>query len=204
MRRSRPAIFVSGPIGVGKTTAARALAEELGCRTWLERYQRNPFLGRFYANPRRWAFVSQSFFLFETAFRETCVRLFGGVLDSSMGDVHHGFNRALSEMELMSPRATRAIRIVYALLRPFRVRPDVVVQLTAPAPVLLERIAVRGREIERGITADYLERLDRDMASHWVGAAGDRVVALDSAEVDFRGAEGRATLAARCRAVLAA
>lgn len=200
--RGRVAIFVSGPIGAGKTTAARALARHHGVRPWLERYNRNPFLERFYENPRRWVLPSQTFFMLETAVRETCVRVFGGVIDSSMADVHHGFNRSLREMGMMSPGASRAIDVVYRLLGPLRVRPDVVVQLGAPASVLLARIAERGRPMEREITADYLERLGDHMAEHWSAAEPGRVVTLDSGAIDFREPEGEAALMAACRDVI--
>lgn len=55
-------IAVEGPIGAGKTTLARALADHLGFTCMLENVQEHPFLTQFYENPKRWALHTESFF----------------------------------------------------------------------------------------------------------------------------------------------
>ena len=75
-------IVVEGPIGVGKTSLARRLSQSLGGQLVLEQAEQNPFLERFYKNPRAAAFQTQLFFLFQRARQLEDVRqedLFGAV-----------------------------------------------------------------------------------------------------------------------------
>src|SRR5580658_11351688 len=75
-------IVVEGPIGVGKTSLARRLAQSLGGQLVLEQADQNPFLERFYKNPRAAAFQTQLFFLFQRSRQLEDVRqedLFGAV-----------------------------------------------------------------------------------------------------------------------------
>ena len=58
-------IVVEGPIGVGKTSLARRLAEHAAAQTMLEKPQDNPFLARFYEDAARYALPTQLFFLFQ-------------------------------------------------------------------------------------------------------------------------------------------
>ena len=64
MERSRY-IVVEGPIGVGKTSLARRLAQAFGADLLLEKAEQNPFLERFYADAARYAFQTQVYFLFQ-------------------------------------------------------------------------------------------------------------------------------------------
>src|ERR1039457_3125663 len=61
--RRRGYIAVEGPIGVGKTSLAQALARELGARLILEDADNNPFIPRFYQDPDKYAFPAQLYFL---------------------------------------------------------------------------------------------------------------------------------------------
>ena len=60
-------IALEGPIGVGKTSLAGKLAATLGAELVLERAEENPFLERFYRNPRAGALPAQLYFLFQRA-----------------------------------------------------------------------------------------------------------------------------------------
>ena len=63
MQRRRGYIAIEGPIGVGKTSLARALAKELNARLVLEGVEDNPFLARFYEEPDKYALPVQLYFL---------------------------------------------------------------------------------------------------------------------------------------------
>ncbi|OGT21066.1 MAG: deoxyadenosine kinase [Gammaproteobacteria bacterium RBG_16_57_12] len=151
-------IVVEGPIGVGKTSLARRLADTLGGELLLEQAEENPFLPRFYQNPRQSALPTQLYFLFQRARQLQALRqqdMFSPVriADYLMDKDRLFAGLTLDEAEL------KLYDQVYASLTLDAPRPDLVVYLQAPVEVLLERIARRGIAYERGIAADYLKRL---------------------------------------------
>ena len=151
-------IVVEGPIGAGKTSLTHKLAERLGADTLLESASDNPFLPRFYQEPKRYALPTQLHFLFERArqlreltqgdlFRAGTVSDF--LIDKDM--LFARMNLDDDEFELYQK--------VYADLAPQAATPDLVIYLQAPVDVLQERVKRRGVEFERGMGADYLQRL---------------------------------------------
>ncbi|MHB1215589.1 MAG: deoxynucleoside kinase [Thiobacillus sp.] len=151
-------IVVEGPIGAGKTSLTHKLAGHMGTDTLLENAGDNPFLPRFYHEPRRYALPTQLHFLFERArqlrelaqgdlFRAGTVSDF--LIDKDM--LFARLNLDDDEFELYQK--------VYADLAPQAPTPDLVIYLQAPIDALQERVRRRGVEFERGMDADYLQRL---------------------------------------------
>ena len=60
-------IAVEGPIGVGKTSLSKRLAESFNYELLLENSEENPFLDRFYEEPKQHALSTQLFFLLQRA-----------------------------------------------------------------------------------------------------------------------------------------
>jgi deoxyguanosine kinase len=151
-------IVVEGPIGAGKTSLTIKLADRLGADTLLENASDNPFLPRFYQEPRRYALPTQLHFLFERSqqLRELAQgKLFNSgtvsdfLLDKDMLFAH--LNLDDDEFALYQK--------VYADLAPQAPTPDLVIYLQAPIESLQARVKKRGVEFERGMAADYLRRL---------------------------------------------
>ena len=151
-------IVVEGPIGAGKTTLAREIAQKLHAETLFERPDENPFLARFYDDMARFALPTQLTFLFQRAdqlrglaqldlFRRPTVADF--LLDKD--PLFARLNLSDDEFALYEK--------VYAHLKPQTPTPDLVVYLQAPVSTLIERVHRRGVEFERTIPADYLARL---------------------------------------------
>jgi len=151
-------IVVEGPIGAGKTSLTHRLAEHLGADTLLENASDNPFLPRFYQEPKRYALPTQLHFLFERSrqlreltqgdlFRATIVSDF--LIDKDM--LFARLNLDDDEFDLYQK--------VYADLAPQAPTPDLVIYLQAPIDALQERVKRRGVEFERGMNAGYLQRL---------------------------------------------
>ncbi len=159
MSRSHPDfIVVEGPIGVGKTSLARRLADTFGTELLLEGAEANPFLDRFYANPRQAALPTQLFFLFQRARQIQEMRqgdIFQTVrIADFLIDKDHLFARlTLDDDEL------RLYEQVYNQLTLDAPRPDLVIYLQAPAEVLMDRIMRRGVRYEQMITFEYLQRV---------------------------------------------
>lgn len=155
-------IVVAGNIGAGKTSLSERLGERLGWKTAFESVADNPYLGDFYQDMRAWSFHLQIFFLGHRAeqYLEMARSPQSAILDRSIYEDAHIFARALHHMGNLSERDYRAYRRVFDLVVASLPPPDLLIYLKAPVPVLIERIRRRGREIEKGITADYLSLLE--------------------------------------------
>jgi deoxyguanosine kinase len=151
-------IVVEGPIGVGKTTLARKLAEAFHAHTLLEQPQENPFLEKFYRDPTHYALSAQMFFLFQrmNQLRElTQTDLFNArMISDFLLDKDPIFARlTLGDDEL------KLYQQLYDHVRPQAPVPDLVVYLQAQPETLVERVRKRGIAMEAGISEMYLYRL---------------------------------------------
>jgi len=152
-------VVVEGPIGVGKTSLVKRLAASLGCASLLEDPDDNPFLERFYRDPRGAAFATQLHFLFQRSRQLEGLRQ--GDLFSERGlvaDFLFAKDRLFAELTL-DRHELALYDQVYSRLSMEAPRPDLVVYLQAPVPVLMQRIRGRDRRAEQGLSADYLQRL---------------------------------------------
>ena len=156
--RSSPYLVVEGPIGVGKTTLARRLASHFGCELLLERAEENPFLERFYQDPRSGALPTQLHFLFQRMRQVEELRQADLFSAGLVADFMLPKERLFAGVTLGDDEY-RLYDEVYTRLGPEAPEPDLVIFLQAPVSVLLERIARRGRPMERQIDSGYLQRL---------------------------------------------
>jgi len=151
-------IVVEGPIGVGKTTLARALCKRFGARGVFEIVEENPFLASFYKDRARYAFQTQLFFLLsrykqqQELFQQD---LFNQV---TVSDYLFAKDRIFAEMNLAGDELV-LYREVQGLLADPVAAPDLVIYLEARPEVLLRRLRKRNRDFERRITPQYLEGL---------------------------------------------
>lgn len=151
-------IAVEGPIGVGKTSLARRLSESLNAELIEEEAFDNPFLERFYQDPKRGAFPAQLFFLFSRARKIENIaqeELFDSV---QVSDFLMHKDRLFAELTL-DAEEFGLYEQVWQQLDIQSPRPDLVVYLQAPVDRLLARVASRGVGFEQTISRDYLERL---------------------------------------------
>ena len=155
-------VLVAGNIGAGKTSLTDRLGARLGWRTAFESVQDNPYLADFYGDMCQWSFHLQVFFLGHRAHQH--VELARGpesaIADRSIYEDAYIFARALHHLGNLSERDYEAYRRVFGLVVEGLPRPDLLLYLKAPVPVLLDRIHRRQRDMESGITADYLKLLD--------------------------------------------
>jgi deoxyadenosine/deoxycytidine kinase len=152
-------IVVEGPIGAGKSSLARRLAERLQTHTLFEQPELNPFLGRFYQSPERWALPTQMAFLFQR------IDQLAALADSKQADQRIVSDFILDKdplfaaLNLADDELALYRRVFDQLKPPEHPRPDLVIYLQAKAETLIERVRRRGMDAERRITEHYLERV---------------------------------------------
>lgn len=151
-------IVVEGPIGAGKTTLARKLAERYGAQTVLEEPEQNPFLERFYREGQRYALPTQLFFLFQriNQLRDLSQRdLFSqAVATDFLLDKDPLFARLTLDDDEMA-----LYQNIFDSLRPQVPHPDLVIYLQAQPETLIERVRRRGIPMEADISEAYLRAL---------------------------------------------
>jgi deoxyadenosine/deoxycytidine kinase len=178
-------IAIEGPIGVGKSSLARRLAEPLGARLFLEQPQDNPYLERFYragtddlqANP--YALPTQLFFLFQRLeqMRELAQP---GMFDERLVSDFLFAKDALFARLTLADEDHLLYTQIYRRYAPRVPQPDLVIWLRAEGPTLLQRIARRGLAMEGGIAPDYLARLSEGYVRLFSELPGVPVLAIDT------------------------
>jgi len=151
-------VVVEGPIGVGKTTLAKRLAKSLGSNMLLEAAEDNPFLEKFYENPRNAALPTQLYFLMQRTRQLKKLKQDDMFNPVRVADFLIQKDRLFAEVTLDSDELDLYEQVYSSLTLDIR-RPDLVVYLQAPVEVLLERINRRGIKHEKWVEAAYLERL---------------------------------------------
>jgi len=177
-------IVVEGPIGVGKTSLAKRLAERLGSRALLEQPEQNPFLPRFYQDMPRYALQTQLFFLFQRVnqLRELAQPdLFDRVAVSDF----------LIEKDPLFARLTLSsdelhlYQQIYDAMKPHAPRPDLVVYLQAQPQTLYDRVRRRAVGYERPISEEYLALLADSYSRFFYHYAGSPVLVVNSERLNF-------------------
>jgi len=150
-------MVVEGPIGVGKTSLARRLADTFECQLVEELPDANPFLERFYAEPGRSALATQLQFLLN---RYRQQRTLAAARDERgvVADYLFAKDQIFAQMNLEGPELTLYREVLGLLVDPIPT-PDLVIYLEARPEVLLRRLRKRNREFERRISEAYLEGL---------------------------------------------
>lgn len=164
-------ILLAGNIGAGKTSLTERIGERLGWKTAYESVADNPYLPDFYENMREWSFHLQIYFLGHRAEQHIYLAEHpqSAILDRSIYEDAHIFARALHQMGNMNDRDYHAYLRLYNLVVKDLPRPDLLIHLEAPVSVLMARIQRRARNIETGISQEYLSLLER-FYKEWIEA----------------------------------
>ncbi len=177
-------IVVEGPIGVGKTSLVELIGENFGSRAVLERVTENPFLPRFYQNPKRFAFQAQMFFLLSRYQQQRELSQQDLFSQSIVCDYLFAKDRIFASVNLDDDELA-LYQQIYELMDQRIPRPDLVIYLQAPTEVLRQRIKFRGRGYEREISREYIEAINEAYNRFFFSYNETPLLIINTAEVDF-------------------
>jgi deoxyguanosine kinase len=177
-------IAVEGPIGVGKTSLVKLLAERLHGRPVLETVEENPFLPAFYKSPAEHAFQTQLFFLLSRYQQQQALTQADLFAQVTVSDYVFAKDRIFASLTL-NPDELALYERVYAALGPRVVQPDLVIYLQARLDVLLSRIKRRARDYERHFDAGYLEKLSRAYNDYFFHYGDTPLLVINTSDIDF-------------------
>jgi deoxyguanosine kinase len=157
-----PFITVEGPIGVGKTSLAKAISEQFQFALLKEIVDENPFLGKFYDNIEEWSFQTEMFFLCNRFKQLGDINTHFLSQNQSVVADYHIFKNLIFAQRTLNPEEYQKYYKIYQILTEDMPKPNVIIYLNASLDTLLKRIKLRGREVEKNISPLYLEQLSID------------------------------------------
>jgi len=190
-KTDRPApqlVAIEGPIGVGKTTLAKRLAQTFNRQTLLEEAEHNPFLERFYKNPKQFALATQLFFLFQRARQIEDIRQGDLFAPARVSDFLIAKDRLFAKLNLDSDEFALYEK-VYSQLALDAPVPDLVIYLQAPTDVLMQRVRQRGIDYEQIIESGYLDKINAAYSEFFLYYDDAPLLIVNAAQIDFAHSE---------------
>jgi deoxyadenosine/deoxycytidine kinase len=177
-------IVVEGPIGVGKTSLAKILANEFRARTVFERVEDNPFLPKFYQARETYAFQNQTFFLLNRYQQQIELSQQDLFSQETVADYLFAKDKIFATLTL-SADELNLYQQIYALLNARVPKPDLVVYLQARPEVLYKRVKKRDKKYERGITFEYLSEVAQAYNQFFFHYDETPLLVVNTSEIDF-------------------
>ena len=177
-------IAIEGPIGVGKTSLAEIIADKLNTRKVLEDFEENPFLDNFYDNIEEYAFQTQMFFLLQRYKQQQEIKQLDVMQKGVVTDYMFDKDRLFASFTLSEPEMELYSR-VSDILEQDIIKPDLVVYLQADTPLLMQYIKKRGRDLEKGVTSDYIDLVNQRYQEFFVNYEDTPLLIINTNNIDF-------------------
>lgn len=154
-------ITVAGNVGAGKSTLTRMVGEKLGFDTHFEKVDGNPYLGDFYEDKAKWGFHLQLYFLSQRFKQQEEIYSNGrnNIQDRSIYEDVEIFAKNLNDNGFMTDRDFSTYKELFYETTSYLQNPDLMIYLTGSLDKVLERINLRGREIEKSVDVEYWRNL---------------------------------------------
>lgn len=178
-------VVIEGNIGAGKTTLATKISEQFNARLILEHFADNPFLPKFYSDPEKYSFPLELSFL-ASRYKQLKEELVPQELFSAFTVADYYFMKSLvfaaSTLEGDEYNLYRQIfYIIYGSLP----KPDIYVYLHLSTDRLLQNIEKRGRNYEKSITREYLQKVQDSYFTFFRQNPDNKYLVIDIENVDF-------------------
>ena len=177
-------IAVEGTIGVGKTSLARILSEEIQGRLVLEEFEDNPFLKEFYQDRKRWAFQTQINFLISRYYQQLRLQQIDMFADKIVSDYMFAKDKLFAQTSLDDNEMIlykKLANIFEKNITP----PDLVIFLQSDVDRLIENIKSRGRDYEKDIDWEYLSQLNEIYNQYFLSYDKSNLLLINSNNIDF-------------------
>jgi deoxyadenosine/deoxycytidine kinase len=176
-------IVVEGPIGVGKTTLARKLANNLNSELLLEKFLENPFLEKFYKDIDKYALSTQLHFLLQRKVDLSKLDSVGSNNNNYVSDYFINKDKLFAKTVLSRNEFELYTKIFHALNITIP-KPDLIIYLQAEPDILLERIKLRGNGFEKNITKDYLQSITDAYTQFFYSYKDSPLLIINTSRVD--------------------
>ena len=177
-------IVVEGPIGVGKSSLAKMLANEFQARSLFERIEDNPFLPKFYQARQTYAFQNQTFFLLNRYQQQIELSQQDLFNQNVIADYLFAKDRIFATLTL-SAEELNLYQQIYSLLNARVPKPDLVVYLQARPEVLYKRVKKRDKKYERGVTFEYLNEVAQAYNRFFFHYDETPLLVVNTSKIDF-------------------
>ncbi len=178
-------ITIEGCIGAGKTTLAKQLSRDNNGKLILEQFEDNPFLPGFYKDPARHAFPVELYFMAER-FQHLKKLLTEGDIFKTFTVSDFLFQKSLifANNNLTDDEA-KLYRTLFDIINPSLPKPDIILYLYAPVETLMQRIQKRGRDYEKNIQPEYLDKIQNAYLDYFRHQQQSTVVLVNTTNLNF-------------------
>lgn len=179
-----PYIVVEGPIGCGKSTLAKLLANKFSVNMFTEKADRNPFLPKFYEDMKHYALSTQLFFLFQRAQQINELKQQDFFKSGIIADFFLQKDPIFANLNLDNEEL-KLYNQIYEYLHPKTPTPDLVIYLQTPVDLLRKRVEKRNIAYEQRISTEYLEKIAESYSNYFHNNHQSRVLIINNEDIDL-------------------
>lgn len=178
-------VVIEGNIGAGKTTLATKISEQFNARLILEHFADNPFLPKFYNDPEKYSFPLELSFL-ASRYKQLQEELVSQDLFRAFTVADYYFMKSLVfAASTLNGDEYNLYRQIFYIIYVSLPKPDMFVYLHLSPDRLLQNIEKRGRNYEKSITKDYLQKIQDSYFTFFKQNPENKYLVIDIENIDF-------------------